>query len=313
MNLFIKILLRLESWYWSLLSLKKGKGVQRNLKVLTKKKSRILNYMDIYHVCEMSRVIQGSEQVAFVGAGSGTALLLLARANPHIYFTGFESSFEDLQVGRRKIREQGLRNVRIRHSLLTNLEDITDNQFDAIVSAHAMHTMLSNRHLEMCISEMRRILKTNGAFYLAEYQQQTSPAMIRRLAKRLPNAKGILEAAISETDILELVSRKLPTNFTAFQTASLNIMLTIKTAKKEMPAYTQHVLQQAMSHLTRKEVNLLSEFRSLQDQGGLVTYRGVDREELYAKLDEKVKLAIFADRERDEDPGENYISINTEV
>src|SRR5690606_6290938 len=79
-----------------------------------------------------------------------------------------------LEDARAHVREKGLENVSFECGDITTLEGISDVSVDAVVSTMAMHQLPTLEHVRACFRQIRRVLKPNGALYIADFTRLKS-------------------------------------------------------------------------------------------------------------------------------------------
>jgi ubiquinone/menaquinone biosynthesis C-methylase UbiE len=101
--------------------------------------------------------------VADVGCGSGTALLLLATEFPPSRFTGFDISETGIASARRRAEEAGLANVRFEVRDAASLG--VDGEFDLVTSFDAVHDQARPRDM---LASIHRALRPGGTYLCVE-------------------------------------------------------------------------------------------------------------------------------------------------
>jgi demethylmenaquinone methyltransferase/2-methoxy-6-polyprenyl-1,4-benzoquinol methylase len=109
-------------------------------------------------------------QILDVCFGTGNSTLLVAKNNNKNMITGLDLSADMLEVANRKIRKQGLSNIKTVR-MDAAVMDLEDESFDVATSSFGLHEM-EYPVMESIIKEMNRVLKKGGKLYLVDYQIQ---------------------------------------------------------------------------------------------------------------------------------------------
>ena len=123
----------------------------------------------LFQSARISHVIQGCKRVVDIGCGPATQLGQIAQLNPDVSFLGVDLSDEMLTQGKRHVGDLGLRNVEFLNADMTDLHDIASGAADGVISTMALHHLPTLAGLERCFSEIRRILRPQGALYLVDF------------------------------------------------------------------------------------------------------------------------------------------------
>lgn len=123
----------------------------------------------LFQSAQISQVIRGCRRVIDVGCGPATQLGQIAQLNPEISFLGVDLSDEMLSQAERHVSDLGLRNVEFLKADMTDLRAIESGSADGVISTMALHHLPTYSALERCFTEIRRILKPEGALYLVDF------------------------------------------------------------------------------------------------------------------------------------------------
>jgi demethylmenaquinone methyltransferase/2-methoxy-6-polyprenyl-1,4-benzoquinol methylase len=102
--------------------------------------------------------------------GTGNSTLLVAKNNNKNMITGLDLSADMLKVANRKIRKEGLSNIKMIRMDAAHME-LEDESFDVATSSFGLHEM-EYAVMKMIIKEMNRVLKEGGKLYLVDYRIQ---------------------------------------------------------------------------------------------------------------------------------------------
>jgi demethylmenaquinone methyltransferase/2-methoxy-6-polyprenyl-1,4-benzoquinol methylase len=130
----------------------------------------------------LARLIPNDDlRILDVCFGTGNSTLLVANNNNRNMITGLDLSADMLKVADRKIRKQGLTNIKTIRMDAADM-DLENESFDVATSSFGLHEM-EFPVMESIIREMNRVLKKGGKLYLVDYQIQDTA--IRRFLFRV--------------------------------------------------------------------------------------------------------------------------------
>ncbi len=109
--------------------------------------------------------IHSPKHILDISTGTGDFAILTARLLSPVSIVGADISEGMMDVGRRKVREEGLDGtITFRHEDCTRMS-FPDHTFDAVTVAFGVRNY---EHLDLCLSEMRRVLKEDGHLLILE-------------------------------------------------------------------------------------------------------------------------------------------------
>jgi 2-polyprenyl-3-methyl-5-hydroxy-6-metoxy-1,4-benzoquinol methylase len=111
--------------------------------------------------------LEAGAKVADVGCGTGTAILVMAKAFPKSDFHGYELSQHALARAEKNLAESGLTNVTFHDVRGEALPD--DNSFDFITTFDCVHDMTHPRDV---IKAIRKALKDDGTYLIADIKSK---------------------------------------------------------------------------------------------------------------------------------------------
>jgi len=232
----------------------------------------------LFHSAHISAVIQGCARVVDLGCGPATQLGQVAQLNPETSFTGIDLSEEMLGNAAAHIRTLGLRNVELYRGDITHLPDIPDHFADGIISTMALHHLPSQEHLRACFREITRILRPDGALYLADFGRLKSLKSVIYFAYMnrayQPHIFSLdyersLRAAFLFEDFKALAAQELPAHAKTYGTFQMPFLTLIKTQDRPYPAQLRNTVRAMRRHLKRRYRRDLDDLRLFFWMGGL--------------------------------------------
>jgi ubiquinone/menaquinone biosynthesis C-methylase UbiE len=232
----------------------------------------------LFHSARISMVLRGCRTVVDLGCGPATQLAQIAVLNPDVQFTGIDLSQKMLEDARSLIDGLGLRNITLRQDDISCLNSVADHSTDAVISTLALHHLPSERHLRDCFRQTARILKPQGALYLADFTRLKSLKSVIIMAymyrKYEPHVflldyERSLRAAFLFEELKQLATAELPAQARSVGTFLVPFLAIIKTADRELqPEQRQH-LQQMRRNLMRRHRRDLDALRLFFRLGGM--------------------------------------------
>ena len=151
-------------------------------------------------------------RVADVGCGPAITLFALAARMPECAFDGFDSSRKVLSLNRRKVRREGLRNLRFHHAELPDLR--TNGNYDIVICIATLHYV---EDIQRGIKQLHRMVRPGG-YLVFNYPNRVQQAATRREARKDPVVLRRFALVLSGANLLtqggiEDVLRHRPRSF----------------------------------------------------------------------------------------------------
>ncbi|MCW5626529.1 MAG: class I SAM-dependent methyltransferase [Burkholderiales bacterium] len=215
----------------------------------------------LYHTASASQVIQSCGTVVDLGCGPATQLVQIAQMNPDVRFVGIDLSSEMLAKATAYAEAGGVRNVEFRECDITRLTFLPDQSIDGVISTMALHHLPTLEHLRSTFSEIRRILRPNGAVYLTDFGRLKKLASVIFFAylnaRHQPHLFSLdyersLRAAFLYDEFEMLAKQELPPAIQCFGTFLVPMLTVLRTPPKPLKEETSAVLRQMRSALPRR-------------------------------------------------------------
>ena len=154
-----------------------------------------------------------------VGCGDGTQTIQVASLNPHIEFTGLDSSSELLTAAAAQAESQGVTNVRWIEDNLMGLRQIARGQYDAVISTMTLHDLPDSSGLDEALASIASICSSDAAIYLEDFTRLKANASIEFFlgmnAPLVPDDFSVLyrssmQAAHTIQELKQAIARHLP-------------------------------------------------------------------------------------------------------
>lgn len=136
----------------------------------------------LFHCANICEVIRPGDRVLDLACGPANQLAMVARLNPDAQFVGADLSEPMLEQAQALINQQGLTNISLHHADITDLSDLADASFDAVVSTMALHHLPDTQALGRAFAEAARVLKPKGGIYVADFGHLKSERSIKYFA-----------------------------------------------------------------------------------------------------------------------------------
>jgi ubiquinone/menaquinone biosynthesis C-methylase UbiE len=135
--------------------------------------------MYLLHCAQVCHLVRPGDTVVDLGCGPATQLGMIARLNPEARFVGVDFSDQMLGRARAHAAEQGLGNVAFEKSDMADLRAFADDSVDVVYSTVSLHHLPDVAALHRTMAESARILKPDGAIYLADFGRLKSEASVQ--------------------------------------------------------------------------------------------------------------------------------------
>jgi ubiquinone/menaquinone biosynthesis C-methylase UbiE len=136
--------------------------------------------------------VRPGDVVVDLGCGPATQLGMIARLNPAAHFIGVDLSDGMLERARGHIAEQGLANVTVQKTDMTRLAEFADGTADVVFSTMSLHHLADAAALDATLAEAARILKPDGAVYLADFGRLRSQKSIEYFGNQYATRQSAL-------------------------------------------------------------------------------------------------------------------------
>jgi ubiquinone/menaquinone biosynthesis C-methylase UbiE len=232
----------------------------------------------LFHTARASQAIQGCKRVIDLGCGPATQLIQIASLNPEIEFIGVDMSQEMLKHARAHVAEAGVTNVSFMTGDVTKLEQFEDHSIDGVISTVSLHHLPTLGHLEGCFREIKRVLKSDGALYLADFGRLKSLKSVIFFAymnrdrdphQLLLDYERSLRAAFLLSDFDRLAAQFLSERVKVFSTFKVPLLILLKTSDKELSAEKIKALNQMRDKINPRFKHDLDDMRTFFKFGGL--------------------------------------------
>ena len=183
-----------------------------------------------------------------------------------------------LHQARQHIQSLGLKNVEFIQGDMTDLGQIQSRSADGIISTMALHHLPSHGHLERCFSEIARVLKPDGALYLADFGRLKSLRSVIYFAymnaQYQPHIFSLdyersLRAAFLPEEFARLAGDRLGVAYRVDATFPMPILVLIKSADGAVTAEQRQRFKRMRESLPKRYRGDLDLIRRLFRMGGL--------------------------------------------
>jgi len=232
----------------------------------------------LFHSAHASEVLQGCREVVDLGCGPATQLTQIAELNPEVTFLGVDLSPRMLEQAEAYVRERGLKNVRFVLGDVTQLDFLQSTSLDGVISTMALHHLPSLDHLRRCFREVARVLRPQGALYLADFGRLKSLKSVIFFAymnaAHQPHIFSLdyersLRAAFLSDDLKAMCREELPREAQAYATFLSPMLTVIQTRPKSLSAALRSRLAGLRRALPRRYRGDLDDLRLFFRLGGM--------------------------------------------
>lgn len=232
----------------------------------------------LFHTARISQVIAGRRHVIDLGCGPATQLAQVAQLHPDIRFTGVDLSHAMLEDALRHVRDLRLSNVSFVQGDISELEGIKGGSADAVISTMALHHLPTLSRLESCFDQIRRVLRPDGALYLADFGRPklrgTAKFFAHMNAANQPplfslDYENSINAAFLLQDFKRLANNRLPQGVEVFSTFGVPLLVLTKTADRPLPDAVHARLRELLRTLSPRHRADLRDLQMFFRLGGL--------------------------------------------
>lgn len=233
----------------------------------------------LFHSARITQTIQGCKTVVDLGCGPATQLAQIAQLNPEIQFIGVELSGEMLEKAREYCLKLNISNVNFIQGDMTHLNHFEQSSVDGVISTMALHHLPTFNLLQLTFSEIKRILKPNGALYLVDFGRLKSLKSALYFAymndRHQPHIFTLdyersLRAAFLEEEFKNLTESILGSDYEVIPTRFMPILVLIKSKDKgALNPELRKKIQLIQSSLPKRYRSDLDEIRFLFRLSGL--------------------------------------------
>lgn len=107
------------------------------------------------------------QRILDIGCGTGTLTLMMQQAEPSASITGLDGDERVLSIARHKAAQAGIHSIIWQPGLVYNLP-YPDASFNLVVASMMLHHLTRQHRLET-FKEVKRILKPDGSFWIADF------------------------------------------------------------------------------------------------------------------------------------------------
>ncbi|WP_263771497.1 class I SAM-dependent methyltransferase [Propionivibrio soli] len=232
----------------------------------------------LYHSAQISQTIHGCAKVLDLGCGPATQLGQVAQLNPDISFLGVDLSATMLDSARKHAAALSLPNVGFQVEDITQLEGISDQSVDAVISTMAVHHLPTRDLLDKCFQQIARVLKPGGAVYLTDFGRLKSLKSVLFFAymnaEHQPHLFSLdyersLRAAFLLDDFEDCAGKFLPSSVKVQSTFRVPFLVMLKTPSRALPPALVERLRELRRTLPQKYRSDLDELRFFCKLGGV--------------------------------------------
>lgn len=129
----------------------------------------ILKHIYFFHAVMSLPVICPGDTVLDLACGPANQLAHIARLNPDANFVGIDASPTMLELAQATLTSNSIENATLQLGDITNLSNIATASIDSVICTMSLHHLPDTAALHQTMREIRRVLKTDGGIYLADF------------------------------------------------------------------------------------------------------------------------------------------------
>jgi len=219
----------------------------------------ILAAIYFFHALQISPLVRSGDTVLDLGCGPANQLAQVARLNPQARFIGLDASPAMLELAHATVQRSKLDNVELIEGDMTRLASIGTGEVDCVTCTMSLHHLPNVAALHLAMREARRVLKTDGGAYFADFGRLRRIATLRFFAHDRADCQSAqftedyfnsLRAAFSVKE-MAIASALLGPGMIRHRTALAPFMVVIKShSRRRLDAPTRQLAQQTFSGLT---------------------------------------------------------------
>lgn len=138
----------------------------------------------LLHTQQLCQMIRPGDEVVDLACGPANLLCQVARLNPQARFLGIDLAVNMLERARDHAQRQRLTNIRFVHGDITRLTEVASRSADLVMSTLSLHHLPDSSRLVACFGEIARIVKPDGAVYLADLGRLKHEATLQFVASQ---------------------------------------------------------------------------------------------------------------------------------
>ena len=129
----------------------------------------ILKHVYFFHAVMSLPVIRPGDTVLDLACGPANQLVHIARFNPDANFIGIDASPTMLELARKTLAANHIANATLQLGDITNLSTMASASIDCVICTMSLHHLPDTDALHKTMREIRRVLKSDGGIYLADF------------------------------------------------------------------------------------------------------------------------------------------------
>ena len=129
----------------------------------------VLPFLYLYNALQITSVLQPGDRVLDLACGPAHQLVQVARLNPDVRFVGLDASPAMLACAQGTLARAHVSNVELVQGDMTRLMGLEDGSMDGLICTMSLHHLPDHAALCTTLREVRRVLKTQGRFYLMDF------------------------------------------------------------------------------------------------------------------------------------------------